>query len=769
MIKALTGGEAAGFYIGNASMSAVLEINHGKVELSHFGAPVKPEDAAALSCCTRLGWGCDILYEEGDTSSGLDTIPLAWSGTGTGDYRETPFEMLLEGESTAPDFVYSDYEITEGSSNPDERLPAARGAETTLRIDMKAENPLLSGLTLELYFSLFDTAITRRTVIRNSSDKAVTITKIMSACADIKDSWKMTTLDGGWIKETHKHTVPVSFSRVVNESTNGFSSNRHNPGFVLTENGATDDIGEVFGFNLIWSGNHYSSAQKSSSGFTRILQGVSPEGFCVELNPGESFTTPEAVAVWSGAGLNGMRKAMHAFVNRSIVPEYWQGRERPVLYNSWEGCMFNFNEAKLLSLARKAKKLGCELFVLDDGWFGARNNDNASLGDYSINRKKLPNGIDGLAEKIRGIGLDFGLWFEPEAVNPDSDCYRAHPEWVLKSPGGKELLGRNELLLDLTQKDVRDYIVENVSAIIDSAGLKYVKWDMNRCSPVNGAKAYDYILGLYDVLNRIFVPRPEVLLEGCASGGNRFDLGILYFAPQIWASDNTDPIERLDIQEGLFCLYPQSTVGAHISEAPHSQTLRKTPMSTRANAAFFGDFGIEFDLAHMLPVDEAELKETLEFYKEHRKTFQFGEFRNNKAEEGAVSWQVSDDKETICGLFHRLVPAAVGQEWLRAGDLEEEADYTVTARSQLLRVGQYGNLLKHITPVEIDPNGAVVRTADRHYRMRDGGFSRVCSGAALETGIPLSRRFSGTGYDTEFRIQGDFSSNVFVIKKQNKE
>ena len=758
-------GDKTVFYIGNKSMSALLTVNYGKLELTHFGAPVKPEDAEAMSCCSRLGWGCDVLYREGDTASGLDTLPLAWSGTGTGDYRETPLEILLDGKSIAPDFVYSGYEIIEGVCVPDERLPHARGAESTLRIEMCPDNPLLSGLRLELYFSLFDTAITRSAVLLNNSDRTVTVSKFMSSCADIKGSWEMTTFDGGWIKEAHTHTVPVSYSRTVNESTNGFSSNRHNPGFVISDEAATEDVGEVFGFNLIWSGNHYSSVGKSAIGFTRILQGINPEGFLKALEPGDSFTTPEAVAVWSGEGFNGMRRAMHSFVNGSVVPQFWQGKERPVLYNSWEGCMFDFNESKLLSLARKAKKLGCELFVLDDGWFGARNDDRAGLGDYSINRKKLPNGIDGLAEKIRGLGMDFGLWFEPEAVNPDSDCYRAHPDWVLKSPGGRELLGRNELLLDLTKKEVRDYIVENVSGIIDKAGIKYVKWDMNRNSPVNGVAAYDYILGLYDIMRRIFEPRPEVLLEGCASGGNRFDLGILCFAPQIWASDNTDPIERLDIQEGLFCLYPQSTVSAHISEAPHSQTLRKTPLSTRANAAFFGNFGIEFDLAHMQAIDEADIREAVDFYKEHRKTFQFGDLRCNRAEEGALCWQVSSEKATICGLFHRLVPAAVGQEWLRAGDLDPNVDYSVTARSQLLRVGQYGGLLKHITPVELNPNGAVVRAADRHYKMRDGGFNRVCSGSALKTGIPLPRRFSGTGYDPEFRMQGDFSSNVFVIEE----
>jgi alpha-galactosidase len=457
---------------------------------------------------------------------------------------------------------------------------------------------------------------------------------------------------------------------------------------------------------------------------------------------------------------------MHRFVNGCIVPEAWRFRERPVLYNSWEGCMFSFTEAKLLSLAKKARKIGCELFVLDDGWFGARNDDHAGLGDYTVNRRKLPGGLEGLSRRVHAEGMQFGLWFEPEAVNPDSDCYRDHPDWALTSMGNRDLYGRNELLLDLTRKVVRDYIVDSVSSILDRADVQYVKWDMNRCSPVSGNKAYDYVLGLYEVLGRIFGPRPEILLEGCASGGNRFDLGMLCFAPQIWASDDTDPIERLDIQTGLSYLYPQSTMGAHISAAPHSMTLRNTPMSTRANVAFFGAFGVEFDLDGMQSVDEAELKDTIAYYKKHRNTFQFGRFRRNPAEKEAVCWQVTGENETLCGLFHRLLPAGPEQEWLQVKGLEKEARYRVESRPQLLRVKQFGGLLKHILPVRIDPEGSILRLADHHYKMAEGQFSASASGAALASGIPVHKRFSGTGYDPALRVQGDFGSNLFTVTKE---
>ena len=769
MIKKIEKNAAEFFYIGNGNLSCLMKLSYGKLQLLHLGAPVLPEDAEAMCYSMVKGWGNDVLYAEGDAESCLDILPLAWSDMGIGDYREMPVELLLDGEPVSGDFVYSHSEPGEGEATDRSAMPHASGEHETLKIILRSDNRLLDGLRLELFFDLYDSVLVRRTVLVNDSDRTVCVTKLMSSCVDIRGDYVMSTFDGGWIRETHRHDTPVSFSRIVNESTNGFSSNRHNPGFILASEDAGEDSGEVYGFNLIWSGNHYSSAQRSATGFTRVLQGVSPEGFRIDVCSGDRFETPDAVLAWSGNGMNGLSGRMHDFVNSCIIPETWRYKERPVLYNSWEGSMFSFTEAKLLSLARKAKKLGCELFVLDDGWFGARNDDNAGLGDYNVNKKKLPGGIEGLSRKIHAEGLQFGLWFEPEAVNPDSDCYRKHPDWVLSSQGSKELYGRNELLLDLTKAEVRDYIVDSVSSILDRADIQYVKWDMNRNSPVSGKKAFDYIMGLYDVLGRIFKPRPHILLEGCASGGNRFDLGMLCFAPQIWASDDTDPIERLDIQNGLSYLYPQSTIGAHISAAPHSMTLRSTPMSTRANVAFFGAFGLEFDLDKMQPIDETELKECIRYYKMHRKTFQFGKFRRNRAEKGALCWQVTDEEYILCGLFHKLLPAGPGFEWLTVQTPEKDAVYNVRSRTQLLRVRQFGGLLKHLLPVELDPDGFVVRTADSRYKMLDGETETVCSGRALLAGIPVGKRYSGTGYDKNLRVQGDFGSNIFEIAKQENK
>ena len=430
-----------------------------------------------------------------------------------------------------------------------------------------------------------------------------------------------------------------------------------------------------------------------------------------------------------------------------------------MLYNSWEGCTFDFSQRRLLSLANRAKALGCELFVLDDGWFAGRDNDRAGLGDYTVNRKKLPEGLEGLSRHLKDRGLSFGLWFEPESVNPDSDLYRAHPDWAL-TDGFQPVLGRNQLLLDLTKPEVRDYIVENVSRILDSTGISYVKWDMNRHSVALGAKAHDFVLGMYDVLRRIFAPRPDILLEGCSSGGNRFDLGMLCFSPQIWASDNTDPIERLTIQNGISYLYPQSTMGAHVSAAPHAQTLRNTPLNTRGNVAFFGCLGYELDLRTLLPVEIKEIQGQIAFYKRYREVFQFGTFRRTE-----LGWQVSDGKVTLAGVFHRLVNAAPGYERLRVKGLKPETDYRVTSLAQAIRVGQFGNLLKHVAPVNVNPNGALLRIADRHITLPGKPETLTASGAALAAGIMLSPLFRGTGYAPEQRTQGDFGSDVYLIEE----
>ena len=740
------------FHIRTESYSYLLEADElGLLRQLHFGAPVRTEDAPAFRASSGLGWGSCVTLVEGRSDTCPDDKPLAFSGSGRGDYRESPLE--LGGVSTDLRFVSARVEPgTVAMSCP---LPQAKGDCESLVITMEQ-----TGLRLRLIFTAFPTALTRRCILENTGSDAVEVTKLMSFSLDLPGNYTMRSFGGGWIAEMRPADTPVTHARVVTESRTGASSHRCNPGFLLFAPDATEESGLVYGCNLVYSGNHYGSAQRSLQGLTRVMGGINPAEFRWPLAPGQSLETPEAVLAVSRRGFGGLSRQMHAFVSRHIIPAHWQERPRPVLYNSWEGLLFDFNHRRLLDLGRRAKDLGCELFVLDDGWFGARNHDRAGLGDYTVNPKKLPQGLEGLSRDLGKLGLEFGLWFEPESVNPDSDLYRAHPEWAL-TDSFYNVLGRNQLLLDLTKPEVRDYIVENVGSVMDTAGVTYVKWDMNRHSIALGAKAHAFVLGLYEVLDRIFTPRPQVLLESCSSGGNRFDLGMLCFGPQVWCSDDTDPIERLTIQGSLSYLYPQSTFGAHVSAAPHAQTLRVTPLATRANVAFFGCLGYELDLKHLLGIEEKEVKAQTAFYKKYRPVFQFGIFRRLEG-----GWAVTRDGTTVAGLFQTLVPAAPGYQWLKVPGLDPEKVYKVMSPAQALRVGQFGGLLKHVVPISIDPNGSLLRLADRHYTMSSGGGEWTVSGAALESGILLPPAFRGTGYEEAQRTHADFGSDVFVIEEQ---
>lgn len=748
------------FHLQNERSSYLFRVRDGFLEHLHFGARVSASDADALAVRPGCGWGDSTLYREGSNANCLDILPLEWSGCGRGDYRESPVELAQNGLPISTEFRYTGCEALK--TPLPSALPASRG-QATLAVYLEDS---AAKLRLTLLYGVLPTLFTRRAILENCGDAPVSIRKLMSSCADLPGDWTLHTFSGGWIAEMQHTETPVTMARSCLESTTGASSSRANPGFLLATPNATETGGEVCGFNLLYSGSHYLSAQKSLQGLTRVMQGISPANFSWELAPGGRFETPEAVMAWSDAGFGGITDCFGRYVNEALIPPYWKNRPRPIVYNSWEGCMFDFTEAKLLRLGKLAKQLGCELFVLDDGWFGTRDSDTCSLGDYSVNAKKLPNGLKGLGEKLNTMGLQFGLWFEPESVSPDSELYRSHPDWALHDDLGREdLLGRHQLLLDLTKPEVRDYIVRSVGGILDSAPISYVKWDMNRHSCALGAKQHALVLGLYDVLRRIFEPRPEILLESCSSGGNRFDCGMLYFSPQIWCSDDTDPVERLRIQQSLSYLYPPSTFGAHVSASPHAQTLRATPLSTRGNVSLFGCLGYELDLTELLPVEQAEIRAQIEFYKAHRRTLQYGRFTRGRTDGGGAVWQAQTREETVAGVFHGVQNAASGYERLRVTGLDAGKRYRLESRAQLLRVGDFGLLLRHVLPVKLNPNGLAVQTADSYYKMYDGQQTVTASGAAYGAGIMLAPRFAGTGYDADGRMQSDFGSNVYFIRE----
>ncbi|MBR5143902.1 MAG: alpha-galactosidase, partial [Clostridia bacterium] len=410
---------------------------------------------------------------------------------------------------------------------------------------------------------------------------------------------------------------------------------------------------------------------------------------------------------------------------------------------------------------------------------GKRNNDKAGLGDYNVNKKKLPGGLSSLAKKINKMGMKFGLWFEPECVNPDSDLYRAHPDWAISVPGRELTLGRNQLILDLTRKEVREYIIESVDKVLNNANIEYVKWDYNRhISDMyssglkqQGEFFHRYTLGLYEVLGEIFHKRhPEILFESCSSGGNRFDLGMLCFSPQIWTSDNTDPIERLDIQSGVYNFYPQSTVSAHVSMAPHAQTLRDTPIQTRFNVAAFGVLGYELDFAELTPAERKQVKEQIAYYKQHRRTFQYGQLKKVKVKNpDQISWQITDGEKTFAGLYQKYKSAAPGRDRLDVPGLDPDKLYLVESRDQYLRISRFGGLIKHISPVQLNPSGFVLRVVNKYFAMKDGKEQYTASGRMLSEGINLAMQYEGSGYNANIRLLGDFGSSLYLIQEINKE
>ncbi len=741
----------------------------GHLESLHYGRKIPVGDPESLRFKRELTHGSAVIYDEqADPVYCLDDIPLEWSGVGKGDFRTPPIEIRMPDGSFTCDFLLDSYRVESGAPKM-ETLPQSTGGEAqTLIVTMK---DAVFPVYLDLYYTVYEAenVITRRAVLRNEAKEPVLLREMMSYSLDLCDrSYTVTTLSTAWIREAQVIERPLKAGTIVNESI-GHSQHSGNPALALAACGATENDGDVYGFNLIYSGNHRTTVELSAAGLVRVTGGVNPHCFLWELKQGERFETPEAVLTYSCRGKNGMSQNFHAFVQNRVVRGDWQKQERPILINDWEACFFQFRQNSLLRLARQGKKLGCELFVLDDGWFGARNTDTAGLGDYTVNPKKLPNGLEGLGERVNRLGMRFGLWFEPENVNDDSDLYRAHPDWAIQRPNRAPSLGRHQKILDLTRKEVRDYIVENVSKILDTCPIAYVKWDMNRkvSDFTDGAFLHRYVIGYYEVLSRIFRPRPQILLEGCASGGGRFDLGQLCFAQQIWASDDTDPIERLKIQGGLSLFYPVSTMGAHVSLAPHQQTLRNTPLSTRFAVAAFGAFGLELDPKDLTPIERKSLKGMLNTYRKIRKTCQFGRFsRIETGDPHIVQWQAQSEKQTVVLRVKTLAPAAQWNDVVEVRGLDPEKTYALRQVESPLFVSGFGTLLKHILPVTIRSYSHLLLAVNKHFRMDDYRESYRASGAQLMAGIRLHRSFIGTGYSDKMHMQGDYSSMLLIITEE---
>lgn len=724
--------------------------------------------------------GNSISYSKEFPKVILEDTCLEFSSYGKGDIREPFVELTFEDGSRTCDFLFEDAVITDGLLPMESELPGVicddelKDSVQTITVSFKEKN---KNIKLLLYYTVLEKcdAIVRKAKLVNEGTQKITVNRLMSQQIDFDSKGMViTNFTGHWAKEMNRNDHTLNSGKFVNSTIAGISSNRANPFMMLSKTDTTEESGECYGVNLIYSGNHYAAVEVNGHDKTRFVQGINPSMFAWNLMPGESFESPQAVSIFSSKGFSGMSEKMHIFVQEHVVRGTWKKKERPVLLNSWEASYFKFTEHSLLKLAKKAAQTGIELFVMDDGWFGKRNDDNSSLGDWEVNKDKLPGGLEHLSKEINKLGMKFGIWVEPEMINEDSELYRKHPEFAVQIPGRENSLGRNQMLLDLTQTKVQDFIISKMKEVFSSGNISYVKWDMNRIfsdayseglSPdLQGEFFHRYILGLYRVLKELTEAFPEILFEACASGGCRFDLGMLSFMPQVWASDNTDASCRMKIQEGLSYGYPQSVIGAHVSASPNHQTLRRTPLDTRFNVAAFGILGYELNLTDLKKDDLEEIKRQISLYKKYRKLFQFG--RLKRLGEGKVC--VVDETKTKAAalLYHDLAKANTIYDRFMVKGLDEERIYHFYNLRKKYNIKDFGDLVNTVAPIHIKPDSVIQSIAAKAIKMDGEAENYKLPGAVLmNSGVKLCPAYGATGYDDNTRLYKDFESRLYFMEE----
>lgn len=696
------------FHLSNEKISYIFNVStDGKLLQLYYGKALPEKDYSYLiemhhRPMTTYRQEHDLLYS-------LEHLKQEFPEYGTTDFRYPAISLRQQNGSRITDFTYLKHKITDGKPKLNQ-LPATyvedNSESKTLIITLKDD---LTNVELELSYTIFSDLpiITRSTRVLNKGTQTQAIENIASLSLDLPDAnYDWLQLSGAWGRERAIKERALQQGIQSIESTRGISSHQHNPFVALKRKNADEHQGEVIGTAFVYSGNFLIQAEVDTWDVTRLQVGINPFGFEWQLKSNESFTTPEAVLVYSDQGLNGMSQAFHKLFRKRLARGKWRDQERPVLINNWEATYFDFNEDKLVSIAETAHDVGIELFVLDDGWFGERNNDHAGLGDWFVNKQRLPHGIGSLAARIRKIGLKFGLWFEPEMINKDSQLYREHPDWLIHTPQRQDHHGRNQFVLNFSMPAVVDNIFNQMSAIIDESKLDYIKWDMNR--PLTdvydshldfsqqGEVFHRYVLGVYRLYDMLTTKYPNVLFESCSSGGGRFDPGLLYYAPQTWTSDDSDAIERLKIQYGTSMLYPISSMGAHVSIIPNHQTNRLTPLETRGNVAFFGSFGYELDLNQLTDKEINVVKSQVSFYKKYRSVLHNGTFYRllspfNNDEQTA--WMVVSPDKKIAIVAHYKTLNQVNRSYQRLklkglnATFEYELDNSMYTGCELMNAG----------------------------------------------------------------------------------
>ncbi len=683
------------FVLSTTETSYALGLVEGALPVHlHWGARLSSPAGLTLPDSPRRPFSVQTPVGSGEAN--LDGCPAEYGFAGSGDFRTPAWAAIDSMSYPILEAWHESHTVHAGKPDlaglPSVRTASGDGAET-LELVLR-DGP--SSLEIHLFYTVlpeFD-VITRSATFVNSGREPIRLSRAASLCVDMPNrGYEMVSLCGAWGREADLIRHPLAVGAHSIGSRRGISSHHANPFLAIAESSATEHHGEIRAAALVYSGDFLAQVERSSDDQLRLLLGINPETFSWLLAPGERFTTPEAILVYTESGFNGMSQRFHAIIRERLMRSRFRDRPRPILVNNWEATHFSFTHDSLLPIVDAAAGMGIELFVLDDGWFGNRDDDRTSLGDWSVNRRKIPRGLEGLAEEVTRRGLRFGLWFEPEMVSPESELFRAHPDWCLHVPGRGRPTGRNQLVLDFSRAEVCDEIIRRLRAVLDSAPVSYVKWDMNRylthvASPSLPAErrqetAHRYVLGLYRVMDELTSRHPEILFAGCSGGGGRFDAGILAYMPQIWASDDTDAVARLRIQYGLSLVYPISSIEAHVTDVPNHQVGRVTPFATRGEVAISANFGFELDLARLGESERRQAAEMVAFYKEHRDLIQQGAFwRLESPFEGdgsAAAWMFTEEggKKALVFAFQILNVANRAPRFLRLVALDPQGRYRV--------------------------------------------------------------------------------------------
>ena len=646
-------------------------IEDGSLGQLYYGPKIPfKDDYANLN--TREEHDCTNTRTDEDVEFQAELLKQEYAGLGKGDYRYPAFQITYPNGSRTSEFQYRDYELKDGKERLTD-LPStfADDSNDSQTLTVKLAD---GDLELQLHYTVFadEDVIVRSTTFVNYG-KTVFLNRALSAQLDLPDAnYDFIQFAGSWSRERHLHRSHLRPGTQSISSLRTASSHQENPFFMLARPHTDNNQGAVFGFNFVYSGNFLDSVEVDQFDTTRVLIGINPDEFGWKLNSGDSFQTPEVIFSYTDNGFNALSQQLGAFYAQHLINPHFAHQERPILINNWEATFMDFTEDKLMPIVERAKELGIEMFVLDDGWFGHRDDDRSSLGDWFVDEKKFNHGIAGFAKRVHDLDMKFGLWFEPEMISIDSKLYQTHPEWMIKTPGRGQTPGRHQFVLDMSRKEVVDYLFGLMSHIIQDAKLDYIKWDMNRnITEMYGADlpadqqlefSHRYILGVYDLYDRLTKAFPDVLFESCASGGGRFDLGMMYYAPQAWCSDDTDAVERIKIQDGTSYGYTPSMWGAHVSAVPNDQVGRLTSIDMRAKVAYFGAFGYELDGTELSDEEQATIKQQVAFYKQYRKLFQFGTFyrlETPDTSDNVYGWEtVSPDKQTAIGMRYQILNGA---------------------------------------------------------------------------------------------------------------